>query len=92
MKSEYSNFISKPDWLEKEFPNGANIWADSKLISSDDWITLEDELQDLNENFTLIQGSQNLIDQIWVNRNDIANMNDLNGYIVSESYTGKHFC
>lgn len=91
MKSGYSNFLSKPNWLKKEFPNGGNIWADPKLISSDDWITLDDELQDLYKNFTLVKGSQNLVDEIWVNRNDTININELDGYVVSESFTGKHF-
>lgn len=68
MKEGNANVPSMAEWLNAEFPNGAKISADAKLIPAEVWNELEGNLKKLNKNFSITDTPANLIDTIWTDR------------------------
>ncbi|KAF2894515.1 hypothetical protein ILUMI_11643 [Ignelater luminosus] len=86
MKEGNANVPSITEWLNAEFPNGAMIGADAKLIPAKVWNELEDNLKKLDKNFGLIDTPTNLIDAIWTDRpHEVENQ----AYVLDSFFTGK---
>lgn len=78
---------SQAEWLKMQFPDGARIGADPKLISADQWNTLEYELKLQSDNLHLVKTNINLIDRIWVNHSDTEQ--EKQAFTLDDYYTGK---
>lgn len=78
------------EWLKSKFPNGANIGADPKLLSADEWNTLEMNLRNQSTNLNLVKTEFNLIDKIWSNHNETEQEKE--AFTVEEVYTGNEKC
>ncbi|KAF5287703.1 hypothetical protein FQA39_LY15803 [Lamprigera yunnana] len=80
---------SRTEWLISEFPNGARIGADPKLISADYWNALEYELQLKSDKLKLVRTKINLIDKIWINHSETDE--EKHAFTLDDFYTGKHW-
>ncbi|KAK4883140.1 hypothetical protein RN001_006459 [Aquatica leii] len=80
---------TQAQWLISEFPNGARIGADPRLIAADYWNSLEYELQSESEKLQLVKTKINLIDKIWLNHSETEE--EKHAFTLDEHYTGKHW-
>ncbi|KAL3276551.1 hypothetical protein HHI36_011926 [Cryptolaemus montrouzieri] len=85
MRSGQRDIPTMSEWLKQEFPAGARIGVDPKLISEYMWRTLKQEFK--NTSINLIPIKVNLIDVIWTeNRPPKRNKNV---FVLEEKYSGK---
>ncbi|KAK5650517.1 hypothetical protein RI129_001546 [Pyrocoelia pectoralis] len=80
---------SQAEWLISEFPGGARIGADPKLIAADYWNSLEYELQQKSLKLELVKTKINLIDKIWTNHSQTDE--EKHAFTLDDHYTGKHW-
>lgn len=86
MRSGQRNIPTISEWLKSEFPKGARIGVDPKLISEHMWQTLMKDFT--NSSIILVPIRLNLIDLIWLKGRPIRR--NKNVFIQQEKYAGNH--
>lgn len=84
MRQGQKNVPTTAEWLKLQFPSGARIGADPKLIANSTWHRLETELGD--SGLKLIPLQINPIDKIWIEDRPPQRNKDV--FVLDLKYSG----
>ncbi|XP_044757576.1 probable Xaa-Pro aminopeptidase P [Coccinella septempunctata] len=85
MRSGQRDISTMSEWLKNEFPKGARIGVDPKLVSEHMWQTFMDDFK--NSSIVLVPIKLNLIDIIWSEGR--APRRNKSVFVHHEKYAGK---